>query len=404
MPPPSTGAVALVDKFKFRRHITPNLTTSVFQPDRPYNDLPPLPPQAEVDTRPVLKKWGLARTALAELRLAGQIIPDQSVLISVIPLLEAKDSSEIENIVTTNDALFREASLGDDEGDPAAKGALRYRTALYHGLESLKVRPLSARTATEICRLLTGVDLDVRNIPVTLSNEPTTAAIYTPPQEEARLRGLLSNWETYLHSQEDGLDPLIRMAVLHYQFEAIHPFPDGNGRTGRILNVLTLIESGLLDLPTLYLSRHILRTRGDYYRLLGRVTSHQEWEAWILYMLNAVEVTSGWMTWKIRAIRKLMDSTHATVRNSAQHKIPRELIDLIFTQPYCRIGNVVDRGIAKRQAASTYLKELSRLGILTEEKVGRDKLFLHRKYFDLLQSDAHTYTPYKGQPAIGTNG
>jgi Fic family protein len=370
----------------------------VFQPDRPYNNLPPLPPKAEVDTRPVLKKWGLARTALAELRLAGQTIPDQSVLISVIPLLEAKDSSEIENIVTTNDALFREASLGDDEGDPAAKEALRYRAALYHGLESLKARPLSARTATEICRLLTGVDLDVRTIPVTLTNRHTGETIYTPPQEEPRLRGLLSNWETYLHNQEDGLDPLIRMAVLHYQFEAIHPFPDGNGRTGRILNVLALIESGLLDLPTLYLSRHILRTRGEYYRLLSRVTSHQEWEAWILYMLDAVETTSGWTTGKIRAIRTLMEETHATVRNNAEHKIPRELIDLIFTQPYCRIGNVVDKGIAKRQAASTYLKELARLGILTEEKVGRDKLFLHQKYFDLLQADAHAFTPYPAQP------
>ncbi|HRN84042.1 MAG TPA: Fic/DOC family N-terminal domain-containing protein [Hyphomicrobium sp.] len=367
----------------------------MFHPDRPHNDLSPLPPQAEIETRPVLKKWGLARTALAELRLAGQTIPDQSVLISVIPLLEAKDSSEIENIVTTNDALFREASLGDDEGDPAAKEALKYRAALYHGLDTLSAKPLSARTAVEICRLLTGIDLDVRNIPVTLSNRHTGEVIYTPPQEEARLRGLLANWETYLHADEDGLDPLIRMAILHYQFEAIHPFPDGNGRTGRILNVLTLIESGLLDLPTLYLSRYILRTRGDYYRLLGRVTSHGEWEAWVLYMLDAVQTTSSWTTGKIRAIRTLMEETHATVRDRAQHKVPRELIDLIFTQPYCRIANVVEKGIAKRQAASTYLKELARLGILEEEKVGRDKLFLHRKYFDLLQSEAHGFAPYE---------
>jgi Fic family protein len=372
---------------------------AMFQSDRPYNDLPPLPPKTEVETRSVLKKWGLARTALAELRLAGQTIPDQSVLISVIPLLEAKDSSEIENIVTTNDALFREASLSDDEGDPSAKEALRYRSALYHGLETLKQRPLSARTAVEICRLLTGVDLDVRNIPVTLSNRHTGETIYTPPQEEPRLRGLLSNWESYVHDQDDGLDPLIRMAILHYQFEAIHPFPDGNGRTGRILNVLTLIERGLLDLPTLYLSRYILRTRGDYYRLLSRVTSHQEWEAWILYMLEAVEVTSNWTTGKIRAIRNLMEETYVTARTTAQHKIPRELIDLIFTQPYCRISNIVDKGIAKRQAASTYLKELARIGILTEEKVGRDKLFLHQKYFDLLQSDAHVFAPYPQQSA-----
>lgn len=368
---------------------------TMFQPNQPYNDLPVLPPVADVETRAILKKWGMARTALAELRLAGQIIPDQSVLISAIPLLEAKDSSEIENIVTTNDALFREASLGDDDGDPTAKEALRYRTALYKGLETLKTTPLSARTAVEICRTVTGIDLDVRNIPVTLTNKHTGEVIYTPPQEQERLRGLLGNWADYLHKADDGLDPLIRMAILHYQFEAIHPFSDGNGRTGRILNLLYLIECRLLDLPTLYLSRHILRTRGDYYRLLERVTTHGEWEPWILYMLTAVEVTSNWTTQKIRSIRELMDVTNATVRERAPKTYSRDLIDLIFTQPYSRIANLVDRGIAKRQAASVYLKELARIGVLTEEKVGRDKIFLHRKYLDLLSSDEHTFEPYQ---------
>ena len=367
----------------------------MFQPNHPYNALPMLPPVTDVETRAILKKWGMARTALAELRLAGQIIPDQSVLISAIPLLEAKDSSEIENIVTTNDALFREASLGDDDSDPTAKEALRYRTALYKGLETLKTTPISARTAVDICRTVTGIDLDVRNIPVTLTNKHTGEVIYTPPQEQERLRGLLGNWADYLHKTDDGLDPLIRMAILHYQFEAIHPFSDGNGRTGRILNLLYLIECRLLDLPTLYLSRHILRTRGDYYRLLERVTTHGEWEPWILYMLTAVEVTSNWTTQKIRAIRALMDVTNATVRERAPKTYSRDLIDLIFTQPYSRIANLVDRGIAKRQAASVYLKELARIGVLTEEKVGRDKIFLHRKYLDLLSSDEHTFDPYK---------
>lgn len=367
----------------------------MFEATQPHNDLPLLPPTADVETRAILKKWGMARTALAELRLAGQIIPDQSVLISAIPLLEAKDSSEIENIVTTNDALFREASLGDEDGDPTAKEALRYRTALYHGLSTLNTMPLSTRTAIEVCQTVTGIDLDIRNIPVTLTNKHTGEIIYTPPQGQERIRGLLSNWADYLHKTEDALDPLIRMAILHYQFEAIHPFSDGNGRTGRILNLLYLIECKLLDLPTLYLSRHILRTRGDYYRLLERVTTNGDWEPWILYMLTAVEVTSNWTTRKIRAIRALMDETTTVVRDRAELKISRELIDLIFTQPYCRISNVVEKGIAKRQAASTYLKELSRLGILTEEKVGRDKLFLHRKYLDLLSSDDHTFEPYE---------
>ena len=237
----------------------------MFDPNKPYNALPKLPPKAEIETREVLKKWGLARSAIAELRIAGQTIPDQSVLVGAIPLLEAKDSSEIENIVTTNDALFREAALESDDGDPGAKEGLRYRKALYNALDAIKTRPLSSRTVIEICRTVTSIDLDVRAIPARLTNKHTGEVIYTPPQGEAVLHELLSNWDTFMHDEADQLDPLIRMAILHYQFEAIHPFPDGNGRTGRILNVVYLIQAGLLEIPTLYLSRHILKTRGDYY-------------------------------------------------------------------------------------------------------------------------------------------
>jgi cell filamentation protein, protein adenylyltransferase len=365
----------------------------MFAPNRPYNELPPLPPAADVETRIILKKWGLARTALAELRLAGKLIPDQSVLTHAIPNLEAKDSSAIENIVTTNDALFREASLGDHDATPATKEAARYRNALYAAEEALKTRPLSTRIAVEVCRTITAVDLDVRRTPgTTLTNSHTGEVIYTPPEGETRLRELLGNWEKFANESME-IDPLVRMAILHYQFEAIHPFPDGNGRTGRILNILGLIQDGLLDRPTLYLSRYILSTRGTYYRLLGRVTSHQEWEPWILYMLTAVEETSRWTTHKIRAIRELMDETTAYVRAAAP-KMPHPLVELIFTQPYTRIANLAENGIAKRQAASTYLKELARLGILEGAKIGRDKVFLHRKYLDVLFSDEHTFEPY----------
>jgi Fic family protein len=371
---------------------------------RAYNDLPSLPPRTDVETKSILRRWGLARTALAELRLAGPLIPDPAVLISIIPLLEAKDSSEIENIVTTNDALFREASLGDEEADPATKEALRYRTALYHGLDALKERPLSTRIAVEICQLITNVQLDVRAIPVNLTNKHTGEVIYTPPEEQARLRGLLANWEQYLHQTDDELDPLIRMTILHYQFEAIHPFEDGNGRTGRILNILSLIQHGLLDLPTLYLSRHILRTRADYYRLLGRVTSHREWEPWIIYMLTAVEQTSNWTTGKIKAVRRLMDDTDRLIRAEAPKIHSYDLVQLIFTRPYSRIGNLIEQGIARRQTASVYLKELARLGVLEEERVGRDKIFLHRKYLDLLTSDGHDFAPYLRRDTGGASG
>jgi Fic family protein len=369
----------------------------MFDPRSPNNDLAPLPPKADVETRAVLKKCVGAQTALAELRLAGQLVPDQrsalaDVLIHTIPNLEARASSEIENIVTTNDALFREANLGDPAASHATKEAARYRTALYQGEEALKIRPLSTKIAVELCRTITGVDLDIRTIPVNLRNQQTGEIIYTPPTDPSRLRELLANWERFIHESPE-LDPLVRMAMLHYQFEAIHPFPDGNGRTGRILNILGLIQDGLLDRPTLYLSRYILGTRSDYYRLLGRVTSHAEWEPWILYMLTAVEETSRWTTAKIKSIHSLISETVAYVRTGAP-RLPPVVVEKIFKQPYIRIGNLVEDGIAKRETASTYLRQLVSLGVLDEEKVGRDKIFLHRKYLDVLFGDQHTFEPY----------
>jgi Fic family protein len=362
-------------------------------PARPYNDLPLLPPSTELETRAVLKKCVPARTALAELRLAGHMIPDQSVLVHAIPNLEARASSAVENIVTTNDALFREASLGDHEAAPATKEAARYRNALYTAIDAIKTRPLSTRIAVEVCRAIKGIDLDVRRTPgTTLTNSHTGEVIYTPPEGEEHLRGLLANWERFAHESPD-LDPLVRMAILHYQFEAIHPFPDGNGRTGRILAILSLMQDGLLDLPTLYLSRYILKTRGEYYRRLSEVTFEQQWEPWILYILDGVEETSAWTTRKIRAIRALMDETKHYVRAAAP-KLPLAVIEQIFTQPYSRIANLVDTRIAARHTASAYLKELVRLGILEEEKVGRDKLFLHRKYIDVLFGEEHAFEPY----------
>lgn len=361
---------------------------SEFNPERPYNSLPPLPPKAEIESRAILKACISARAALGELKQAGGMLPNPSILINTIPLLEARASSEIENIVTTTDRLFRYAQ-NDREGlaDPATKEALRYRTALWRGFQSLKKRPLTTATAVEVCRTIKGVNLDIRRVPGTaLANDTTGKVIYTPPQGEALLRSLLANWERFLH-EEDAIDPLIRMAVAHYQFEAIHPFTDGNGRTGRILNLLFLVEQGLLDSPVLYLSRAIIRRKSDYYRLLRAVTAEGKWEDWILYMLNAVEETAGWTTAKIHAIRKLMQDTANHARQKAPAVYSRELIELIFVQPYCRIGNLVDADIAKRQTASVYLKELCDVGILKEVKAGREKLFINPRLMTLLTAE-----------------
>ncbi|MET1046706.1 MAG: protein adenylyltransferase Fic [Hyphomicrobium sp.] len=363
-------------------------------PKRPYDALPPLPPPVDLETKAVLKRCIAARTAVAELRRAGELILDQSVLINTIPLLEAKDSSEIENIVTTNDALFREASQADEASDPATKEALRYRSALFSGYEALKSRPLTARTAIDVCSQIKGVAMDVRKTPGTnLKNTFTGEVIYTPPEGEAVLRDLLGNWEIFANA-EDDIDPLIRMAALHYQFEAIHPFADGNGRTGRILNILVLIQAGLLDIPTLYLSRHIVRTKSDYYRLLQGVTIKGEWEPWLLYMLTAVETTATWTNAKIRAIRDLMANTAEYTKNKAPGAYSRELIEVIFAQPYTRIAHLTERGIAQRVSASRYLKQLVNIGVLAEEKRGTHKLFINRKYMDLLGSDEHVFEPY----------
>ncbi len=356
-----------------------------FDPVIAYNELPPLPPKADLESRAVLKACIEASRALAELKQAGRLLPNQDVLINTIPLLEARASSEIENIVTTTDQLFRYAQP-DREGmaDPATKEALRYRTALRRGMELLKKKPLATATAVEVCRTLLGADLDIRRVPGTaLVNQATDTVVYTPPEGEARLRSLLSNWERFLHEAGD-VDPLIRMAVAHYQFEAIHPFTDGNGRTGRILNLLFLIEQELLELPILYLSRAIIRRKADYYRLLSTVTTQGAWEDWVLYLLSAVEETARWTTERIRVMRDLMEETAAYTRKEAAGAYSRELVELIFVQPYCRIRNVVEAGIAQRQTAAVYLAQLTVAGVLEEVKVGREKLFINSRLMRLL--------------------
>jgi Fic family protein len=360
-------------------------STARFDPAKPYNQLPPLPPRRDLESRAVLKACIEARAAVAELKQAGRLLPNQDVLINTIPLLEAQASSEIENIVTTTDQLFRFAQPDREAlADHATKEALLYRAALRRGVEMLKERPLMTGTAVEVCRTLLGVNLDVRRVPGTaLVNQGTGKVVYTPPDGESNLRNMLANWERFLH-EEEGIDPLIRMAVAHYQFEAIHPFTDGNGRTGRILNLLFLVEQELLELPVLYLSRAIIDRKADYYRLLLAVTTRDAWDDWILFVLRAVAETAKWTTEHIHAIRRLMQETAEYVKAEAYGVYSRELVELIFVQPYCRIRNVVDAGIAERQTAAVYLKHLVGAGVLQEVKVGREKLFINPRLMQLL--------------------
>lgn len=363
-------------------------------PDQPYNDLPPLPPKSELETSTVLKACISARAALAELKQAGELLPNQGLLINTLPLLEAQGSSEIENIVTTTDRLF-EFAQQEGFADSATKEALRYRTALYQGYLALAARPLNTSTAVTVCSTIKATDMDIRKVPgTTISNANTGEVIYTPPVGETLIRDLLTNWERFIHADDD-LDPLVRMAVAHYQFEAIHPFLDGNGRTGRVLNILYLIERGLLSLPILYLSRYILQNKSDYYRLLNVVTRTQQWEEWVIYMLKAVAETARWTTRKINAVRKLVDHTTDFVREQAPKIYSHELMNVIFQQPYCRIQNLVEADIAQRQTASTYLKKLAAIGVLKEIVSGKEKLFVHPKLIQLMTTDNDTFTEYQ---------
>ncbi len=364
-----------------------------WQPDRPYNQIPLLPPTVDLETTKTLKACIPARAALAELKQAGELLPNQGLLINLLPLLEAKDSSEIENIVTTQDKLFQYAAEAS-QADPATKEALRYRTALSDGFQALASRPLCVNTAIEVCSTIKNSQMDIRKVPgVTLSNDKTGDVIYTPPAGEKVIRDLLGNWEAFLHA-EDEIDPLIKMAVAHYQFEAIHPFTDGNGRTGRVINILYLLEQGLLTLPILYLSHFIVRNKSDYYRLLNKVTSDQSWQEWVLYILKAVEYTARWTTDKTSGIRQLLEHTTGYIQQQLPKIYSYELVGVIFEQPYSRISNLVEKEIAKRQTASVYLKQLCDIGVLQEIQSGKEKLFVHPKLLDLMSRDTNSFDPY----------
>jgi Fic family protein len=260
-----------------------------FDPKIPFNDLPKLPPPIEmIETTEILKSCIKARVALAELKQAAELIPNSAVLVNALPLLEARASSEIENIVTTTDKLFEFADIAEDKADAATKEALRYRTALYEGSKMVKRGMMTTDMAIHICSTIKGIELDLRaESGTTLKSRMSGEVIYTPPVGQKLLQEMLDNLADFMHNDIE-IDPLVRMAVQHYQFEAIHPFSDGNGRTGRILNILFLVKHGLLNSPILYLSRFIIQHKADYYRLLKKVTHEQDWSAWILFILKGV--------------------------------------------------------------------------------------------------------------------
>lgn len=357
-----------------------------FNPAIAYNDLPLLPPSCDVETKAILKKCLSATRALAELKGAVDLLPDQAILVNAILLQEAKFSSGIENIVTTHDELFKAAMNEANVTDNNIREILQYRAALRYGFESLSNKPLSLELILMVHNILCGKGANFRKPgeQIAIRNKQTKEIQYTPPTGGNSVIEKLKNMEQFLNHM-NGLDPLIKMAIAHFQFEAILPFSYGNGRIGRILNDLYLISSGLLKSPVLCFSRYIINTKHVYNNLLRKVIIDGNMEPWILYILQGVEETALWTNEHFMEIKKLFDKTIILSKGKAPDIYSKELIELIFRQPYCKIGFLKDFGIAKRQSASKYLKKLEEIGILEGEKRGREMIFRHPALIKILQ-------------------
>lgn len=350
----------------------------------------PLPIQADLETKAVLKKSIEANRALAELKGAARTIPNQSILINALALQEAKDSSEIENIVTTHDELYR-SLVSSANVSTAAKEVKRYREALYKGFELVKSQNLLlTRHIVEIQSILEENNAGIRKQAGTaLKNELTGEVIYRPPQDHETIMKLMHNLEEYINDASlEEFDPLVKMAIIHYQFESIHPFYDGNGRTGRIVNILYLILNDLLDLPVLYLSSYIIQTKSDYYRLLDAVRTEDAWEAWILYILEGITRTAKESVLLIEEITKLIQQTKMELRTKLPKLYSKDLLELLFKHPYTKIGFLVDELGITRKTAGLHLRAIEEIGILESVKMGRDVYFVNKRLFEVLQKGA----------------
>ncbi len=354
-------------------------------PNRKLSDFPPN--NGKIETIRILKEANKATAALAELKGIGKTLPNQSMLINAIVLKEAKGSSEIENIITTHDELYKALAIKSLNVALATKEVVNYRKAVFRGFDFIKKQGfLRLNDILMIQKELTGNDAGIRSMPGTvLKNDQTGEVVYTPPQDKHEILDLMAGFIEYFNQPADEISPLINLAVLHHQFESIHPFYDGNGRTGRILNILYLILNGSIDIPILYLSSYIIENKKDYYRLLNQTNKNDEWEEWILYMLKAVEVTSLKTIEKITAIKNLLDKTIEKVQTESPKIYKKELIELLFEQPYSKIEFVVNQLKVERKAASRYLQELERIGILESQKVGRETLYINKELFELLK-------------------
>ncbi|RLA80132.1 MAG: Fic family protein [Epsilonproteobacteria bacterium] len=344
-----------------------------------------LPLSKDIETKAILKKSISSNRALAKLNGVAKIIPNSNILINSLALQEAKDSSEIENIITTHDELYK-ASLDIKNLSNATKEVQNYKNALLKGFDLVVDNKLLLKKyIVEIQKELEQNDAGVRKQSGTnLANATTGEVIFTPPQRFEDIENLLANLEKYINEPND-IDPLINMAIIHYQFETIHPFYDGNGRTGRIINILYLILNDLLDIPILYLSNYIIKNKADYYRLLQEVRTKDNWEEWIKYMLDGVEQTSLETIELIQDISSMMDKTKEVIKDKLPKIYSKDLVEILFNHPYTKIDFLVDGLGLHRDTASRYLKQLETLGIVESIKIKNSKFYINIELFDRLK-------------------
>jgi len=357
-----------------------------FSPEKPYNELPSLPPKADIESKVVLKKVISASRALSELKGAITNLPNPNLFIDTINLQEAQASSAIENVITTQDALFKAFVAYKKIKDPATKEVIHYKDALWHGVNYLKKRPmLNTNLFIKLVQIIKENDAGIRNVPGTQLKNPTTGkVIYTPPEGENLIRIKLKDLEDFIHAK-DNIDPLIKMAMIHYQFEAIHPFFDGNGRTGRIILLLYLQLSGLIELPALYLSRYIIKNKENYYKNIRLVTEKGEWENWVFYMLDMIGQTARTDRERILQIEMLMKETGKAIQRQLPKVYSKDLLEVLFKLPYTKRQFLVEAGLGNVKTAGNYLRELENSNFLISEKVGKEKLYLNHKLLEVLK-------------------
>lgn len=355
--------------------------------NKAFNNLPLLPPkQSLVETIAILKQESKSAVALAELKGLSKRLPNPNILINAVILKEAQASSEIENVITTQDKLYQALYTKSDKPDTATKEVLRYREALLIGTKLIKERGfLSTNGIVAIQNELEENNAGIRKLPGTALVNNLNEVIYTPPDNFDTINNLMKNYEDYINSTDEDLSPLIKLAIQHYQFESIHPFYDGNGRTGRIINVLYLILKGLLDEPILYLSSYIIQNKKDYYRLLQEVRTKKNWSEWIIYILKSIEQTALITIKQINDINELFVETQKIVQEKLPRIYSKDLIEQLFINPYCKIEFLVNNLGIERKTASRYLNNLVEIGLLMPETKGKEVIYINIKLYDLFK-------------------